>query len=60
MIYNIMRKDTVLARINMDDGFVQVKENLPFGLNLSDISSESTIIDRVKNITLRAGVPEDC
>ena len=51
MIYNIMRKDTVLARINMDDGFVQVKENLPFGLNLSDISSESTITDRVKNIS---------
>lgn len=51
MIYNIMRKDTVLACINMDDGFVQVKEDLPFGLNLSDISSESTITDRVKNIS---------
>lgn len=51
MIYNIMRKDTVLARINMDDGFVQVKEDLPFGLNLSDISSKSIITDRVKNIS---------
>lgn len=31
MIYNIMRKDIELACINMDDGFVQVKENLPLG-----------------------------
>lgn len=37
MIYNIMRKDTVLARINMDDGFVQVKEDLPLGYILSII-----------------------
>lgn len=50
MIYDIMERDTLIASIDMKDGYVRIIETLPVGLNLKQITS-STIKDRADNIS---------
>lgn len=51
MIYEIMRKDTSLATINMEDGSVKINEILPIGLVLINTNNNTSIKDRIKNIS---------
>lgn len=51
MIYEIMRKDRLLATIDMKDGSVKINDKLPIGMKLLDITSDLTISDRIDNIT---------
>lgn len=51
MIYEIMRKDTSLATINMEDGSVKINGILPIGLVLINTNNNTSIKDRIKNIS---------
>lgn len=50
MIYNILRKDILLADIDMKDGSVRIYKSLPIGLNLINTNKYTDISKRVNNI----------